>query len=111
MKTTTTKTKAKIVKLVKPHNLAYLHRDRGYRFEDRDPAMIELCDLIHKSELSVLDITRVVSRATGGAYNVAHTTIGNWLNGKTKRPQSYTMNWVGFALGYERKWKRIGDPP
>ena len=91
----------------KPHNLAYLHRDRGYRFEERDPKMIELCDLIHQSEMSVYAIANKVSQTTGGAYRVSDTTIDNWLNGKTRRPQSYTMDWVGFALGYERKWTKI----
>jgi|SRR5215467_7925891 len=91
----------------KAHNLAYLHRDRGYRFEDRDPKMIELCDLIYASELSVYEICNAVSKATSGAYRVSDSCVGNWLNGKTKRPQSYTMDWVGFALGYERKWTKI----
>lgn len=91
----------------KIHRLQFLHRDRGYRFQDRDPAMEQLCDLIHQSEMSIDDIVKVVSGATGGAYRVSPTTIYNWLNGKTKRPQSYTMGWVGYALGYERKWTRM----
>ena len=91
----------------KPHNLAYLHRDRGYRFEDRDPKMVELCDLIHQSELSTHAIAEKVSRTTAGAYRVSDTTISNWLSGKTRRPQSYTMDWVGFVLGFERKWTKI----
>jgi IS30 family transposase len=89
------------------HKLQFLHRDRGYRFSERDPAMIELCSLIHDSELSVEAIVQIVSGATGGAYNVGSSTIYNWLNGKTRRPQSFTMNWVGFALGYERKWTKM----
>jgi hypothetical protein len=89
------------------HKLQFLERDRGYRFTDRDPAMEELCSLIHESELSVADITKEVSEATGGAYNVGHSTIQNWLSGKTRRPHNYTMTWVGFALGYERKWRRM----
>jgi hypothetical protein len=89
------------------HNLAFLHRDRGYRFQERDPAMIELCTLIHDSEMSVRDIVQAVSRATGGAYNVGDSTIYNWLNGKTRRPQNITLTWVGFALGYERAWRKV----
>lgn len=91
----------------KPHNLAYLHRDRGYRFQDRDPQMIELCGLINASEMSVPSICNKVASTTGGAYRVSDTTVYNWLNGKTRRPQSFSMNWVGFALGYERKWTKI----
>lgn len=91
----------------KVHKLQFLHRDRGYRFQDRDPQMEQLCSLIHASELSIEDIVKVVVGATGGAYRVSPTTIYNWLNGKTKRPQSFTMNWVGYALGYERKWTKM----
>lgn len=91
----------------RPHNLKHLERDRGYRFQDRDPSMIELCDIIYNSELDVKDIVQLVSKASGGAYSVGKSTIYNWLNGTTKRPQSFGMNWVGFALGYERKWTKI----
>lgn len=88
----------------KVHNLEFLHRDRGYRFSDRDPKMVELCHLIHASEMSVSQISSEVARASAGSYRVADSTISNWLNGKTRRPQSFTMNWVGFAIGYELRW-------
>lgn len=90
----------------KVHRLRFIERDRGYRFQDRDPAMEELCALIHQSEMSVYDICKGVGRATGGAYSVAHGTITNWLNGKTRRPSNHTLTWVGYALGYERKWRK-----
>lgn len=89
------------------HRLEFVSRDTGYRFRDRDPALEELCDLIDKSGLDVLDICRAVVRSSKGSASIANSTIYNWLNGKTKRPQSYGMNWVGFALGYERKWRKI----
>lgn len=92
---------------MKPHNLAYLHRDRGYRFTDRDPQMVELCNIIHQSEMSVPEICQKVASVTKGVYRVGQGTVYNWLNGKTRRPQNQTLNWVGFALGYERKWTRI----
>ena len=91
----------------KPHNLAYLHRDRGYRFEERDPQMVELCDIIHKSEMDVMDICRAVYSASHGAYSIGNSTIYNWLNGKTRRPQNLTLNWVGFVLDYKREWTKI----
>ena len=89
------------------HKLQFLHRDRGYRFADRDPQMVELCSLIHVSEMDVMDICREVYLASHGAYSINNSTIYNWLNGKTRRPQNLTLNWVGFALGYERKWTKI----
>lgn len=92
----------------KTHNLVYLHRDRGYRFGERDPQLEHLCQLIYASEMSTRDISQSVSKSTGGAYTVSESTMTNWLNGKTKRPQNFTMTWVAFALGYERRWVKLG---
>ena len=91
----------------KAHNLVYLNRDRGYRFVDRDPQMVELCGLISMSEMSVGEIIERIYEATGGAYSVSKSTINSWLNGKVNRPQNFGMTWVAFALGYERKWTKI----
>jgi IS30 family transposase len=91
----------------KAHNLVFLNRDRGYRFRDRDPQMVELCSLIHDSEMDVMEICREVYRVSRGVYSIGNSTIYNWLNGKTRRPQNMTLNWVAFAIGYERKWTKI----
>lgn len=91
----------------RPHNLAYIHRDRGYQFTDRDPKMEQLCDLIDKSDMSVYAITQKVANMTHGAYRVSESTIANWLNGKTRRPQNFTMTWVGYAIGFELTWRKI----
>lgn len=98
------KVEAKAV--TKVHNLRFIDRDRGYRFQDRDPAMEELCDLIDKSGLTAHQITQEVSKASHGLYHVGWGTINNWLNGKTRRPSNHTLTWVGYALGYERKWRK-----
>jgi hypothetical protein len=89
------------------HNLANIRRDRGYRFTDRDPDMVWLCNIISKSELSVYEICEATARVSKGMAKVSRTTIGKWLDGTTKRPQNYTLSWVSFALGYERNWKKI----
>jgi len=91
---------------MRPHNLAYLHRDRGYRFADRDPAMEELCDIIDKSGLSIGDIIDRVLDASNNQVRISYTTIDNWLSGKTRRPSNHCLTWVGYALGYERKWRK-----
>jgi hypothetical protein len=88
----------------RPHNLAFLNRDRGYRFAERDPDMVELCNIISASELSVADICERVGQATKWAYTPAPGTVYNWLNGKTKRPTNHALTWVGWALGYRRSW-------
>lgn len=91
----------------KPHNLALLNRDRGYRYQDRDPRMEELCSIIYASELSTREISEKVAQITGGAYRVSETAIDNWMSGKTRRPQNFTMMWVGYALGYRNGWQKI----
>jgi len=95
---------AKSVPKVRPNNLVFLNRDRGYRFTDTDPQLVELRTLIDKSGMTVQQIQTEVSNATGGAYTVSQATVYNWLNGKTKRPQNITMNWVAYAIGFERHW-------
>lgn len=89
----------------KANNLAYLHRDRGYRWAERDPDMIELCNIISKSGVSVQEICERVVKATGGAYKPSPKTLNNWLNGQTRRPSNHSMSWAGYALGYSRRWK------
>lgn len=91
------------------HNLVYLHRDRGYRFTDRDPAMEELCDIIEKRNLSAGAVAKLVYDASKGKVNLHYRTVENWLNGKTKKPQNYTLDWAGYALGLERKWRPIKE--
>jgi IS30 family transposase len=82
-------------------------RDRSYRWHDRDPDLEDICNLITDSGLSPIEISSRISRETGGAYTVANQTIYRWLAGEVRRPQNYTMTWVAFALGYERKWTKI----
>jgi hypothetical protein len=91
----------------RPHNLAHVDRDKGYRFKERDPAMIELCQMITDSELSVFTITQRVHKESNGICAISPRTVNNWLNGTTRRPQNYLMNWIGHALGYERVWRHI----
>lgn len=92
----------------KPNNLVYLKRDRGYRWQDRDPVMEALCDIIDKSGLSIGDIIKRVYEDTNHHVNIHYKTIENWLSGKTKRPHNVTMDAVAHALGYTRgDWKRI----
>jgi hypothetical protein len=93
---------------LRPTSLAVARRVQNYRFEDGiDPAMQELCDLIIQSGLSIHEITKRVRSVSSGQVNTGWGTIDNWLSGKTKRPQNFTMTWVGYALGFERAWKKI----
>lgn len=96
------------VKLVtdNTHNLGHLDRDRGYRFTDRDPVLEEVTTMITDSGLSISDIIERIEQLSD-TVTVSYSTIANWLSGKTKRPQNYTVTWVAHALGYRRAWQRV----
>lgn len=76
--------------------ISHATKDKGYRFIDKDPTLIELLILIEKSGKSWARI----SRETG----VSYTTLRNWELGKTRRPQNVTMEFVARAVGYRRVW-------
>jgi transcriptional regulator with XRE-family HTH domain len=86
-------------------NLAHVTRDRGYRFVDRDPVLDEVARMIIDSGLSVSEIIERIE-AISDTATVSYSTIANWLSGKTKRPQNYTVTWVALALGYTRTWSK-----
>ena len=92
---------------LKPRNLAHEKRDRGYRFTDRDPVLDDITRLITDSGLSIGDLIERVLDASNNQVRLSYATIANWLSGKTRRPQNFTVTWVAFALGYERKFVRV----
>ena len=90
----------------KIHRLNLATRNKAYRWSEQDGAMAELCHLIDDSELSIAEICERVAQATKGQYKISASTISNWMSGKTRRPQNYTLTWVGYALGYTRRWEK-----
>lgn len=90
---------------LRPHNLKNLKRDVGYRFTiERDPDLEWIAQIIQESELPSYVISDLTAKVSKGAVRVATQTIDNWCNGKTRRPQNFTISWVALALGYERTW-------
>lgn len=85
-----------------------LPEDRGYRFADYDPILEEVRAAIRDSELTVSEILEKVLDASGNAVNLSYATVAHWLDGKTRRPQNYTLTWVLFAIGIERPLVRLG---
>jgi hypothetical protein len=81
---------------LRPTSLAVARRVQNYRWEEGiDPAMTEICDLIVQSGLSIHEITKRVTSVSNGQVKTGWGTIDNWLSGKTKRPQNFTLTWVG----------------
>ena len=97
---------SKVVSL-RARNLAHINRDRGYRWTARDEVLEEIAGMITDSGLSIGDIIERVLDLSGNTIHISYSTIANWQSGKTKRPQNWTVEWVAYALGYERKWRKF----
>jgi hypothetical protein len=81
-------------------------RDKGYRFKDRDPVMDEICRMITDSGLSLKAISDLTANV-GSWARVVPGTMKRWLDGRTRKPQNFTVTWVAYVLGFERKWIRV----
>lgn len=66
---------------------------RSYNFRDKDPVIDRIRTIVQDEGLKFADIERLSS--------VKATTLNNWLNGPTRRPQYATVAAVTMALGYE----------
>jgi hypothetical protein len=94
--------------MTRPLNLAFLNRDRGYRWRDRDPVIEEICAIITASGKSTKEISEMTAKASNGIHKVSATTMSRWLDGTTRKPTNYCVTWVGYVLGWRRGWHQIG---
>lgn len=69
---------------------------KSYSFRDKDPVIDTMRTMIADEKVSYAE----VSEQSG----VSHTTLYNWFNGKTKRPQYATVMAVAGSLGYRAEW-------
>ena len=76
-------------------NLNHLTRDKGYRFQDRDPILEFITNDITDSGWPL----SLISERSG----VSIGTLSNWQSGKTKHPQNITVDAVLKALGWTRR--------
>jgi transcriptional regulator with XRE-family HTH domain len=74
---------------------------KSYNFVDKDPVIDRLRGIVGGYKY------REVSDMSG----VSETTIYNWFNGKTRRPQYATVMAVIRAMGYRQEFikRRKGD--
>lgn len=68
---------------------------RNYSFTDKDPIIDAVRSVVKDEKLKI----GTVHQITG----VAATTIDNWFNGETRKPQNATVTQVTAALGYVRR--------
>lgn len=66
---------------------------RSYNFVDKDPAIDKLRTVVKSEKISFKNL-HILS-------GVSQSTISNWFDGKTKRPQHTTLAAAAAALGYD----------
>lgn len=64
----------------------------SYSFIDKDPVIDQVRTMIEKERATYSFIQ--------SKSGVTTTTLNNWFNGKTRRPQFATVNAVARCLGY-----------
>jgi hypothetical protein len=77
----------------------------AYRFTTKDPCIDEVRTLVEDHfgrRVNGRDLSEV--KDAGGP---AAGTMASWFFGKTRRPQSATIEAAGRALGYKRKWVKM----
>src|SRR5688572_15265685 len=84
--TTTTKPTAK---------RGFLRPYKSYMFRKKDPVIDVVRTAVEDSNKRLSAVTR--------ESGVSYSTIYNWFNGKTRRPQFATVNAVARVVGHEFK--------
>lgn len=86
-------------------NIVHLNRmhqknQSGHRFKKnaRDPMMDFVCGEITERGLTSRDVHKLTLQYS--VSGVSATTIDNWLNHKTRKPQAFTLGVTLAALGY-----------
>ena len=73
-----------------------IYKTYNYKF---DPAIEQVLEILENAELKFKDASDL--------SGVSASTIRNWNKGKTRRPQNTTIEAVGRAAGFGRKWVKI----
>jgi len=74
---------------------------KSYSFVDKDPMIDQVRTVIADSQMTY----KAISEASG----VTSTTLRNWLDGSTRKPQAATFNAVLRACGYKLSIVRIAE--
>jgi transcriptional regulator with XRE-family HTH domain len=69
---------------------------RSYNFVDKDPVIDKVRTLVAREGLKHKDVERI--------SGVSSTTLHNWFDGQTRRPQFATVAAVTSSLGYSAKF-------
>ena len=76
---------------------------KSYMFRGKDPVIDQLRTIIQDQQGKLTPLTLQQIEEDGGP---TASCMANWFWGKTKRPQSATVEAAGRALGMERVWRK-----
>ena len=74
----------------------------AYNFRTKDPVVDELRTLIEDQTGARITRKNLKKIAEDGGPTIG--AMAGWFMGKTRRPQSASIEAAGRAIGYRRKW-------
>ena len=74
---------------------------KTYVFKDKDPVIDRIRTIVQSEKLSYRDVFLL--------SGVSQTTIHNWFEGETKRPQYATIAAVTSSMGYKQEFVKSKD--
>lgn len=78
---------------------------KSYNFTSKDPVIDELRTLIETENRSRMTRHMLQSIQDNGGPTIA--AMNGWFFGKTRRPQSATIEACGRAIGWRRGWVKM----
>ena len=76
---------------------------KTYRFKGQDPAINQVKTMFLEADMKMAHLSR--------DSRVSTSTMRNWFNGTTMRPQNATIEAAGRALGFQREWVQTVAKP
>ena len=91
--------------------MAYINKFNRPKPQARviDPEMERLAAMMQRSGMTDVQIADKVTKARGST--LSPSTVCNVRDLATTRPQNYTLEWIGWALGQRRVWVDCADTP
>lgn len=77
---------------------------KSYVFRTKDPVIDELRTMVQDTHGDLNGKALKTLSAEGGPSS---GTMYSWFHGKTRRPQSASVEAAGRAMGYRRQWVKM----
>ena len=81
-----------------------------YRFKDKDPMIDKLRTVCQDAFPQVMDKRKIRYQAIADECGISVSTLYNWFEGETRRPQFASLCAVARACGYDLTLTRMKKP-